>query len=196
MAVTIEQIEQELDAGGLKYMPAQPPLDGVILGMTTTNFRNSQGDNSLPLWVHLDQDFIKVHALTGFKLGGTHYWEFLQACLWIQTRTKLIQFEFDEHGAMMHIVVEWYVGDGTVTAVQLVLTVSALVKVAEEFSPALQAVLETGVITPSSSRSDAAPSSLGRGHRRRGHEGRAPMRTATDRDPSLAGPAPQPVSES
>jgi hypothetical protein len=150
MAVTIEQIKQELDSGGIKYNPVPNDPTGLAIIFGTQNYTDSAGLKSLGLYLSLEEngEYIKVMAPGAFAVGGDHFWEFLEACLWLQARTKLVQFELGD-GAMagkMSPVVEWPVEDGTVTTKQLLRAVMGLGAIVEEYSPALMAVMETGVV--------------------------------------------------
>ena len=107
----------------------------------TERFVNpADNEKRLVVIVALEEDgkYLKVMAPMAFDADGEHFWETLKACMEIQWRTKLIQFEFDDDDGEIRPIIEWPIEDGIVTAAQLRRAVSGLVALVDASYPILE----------------------------------------------------------
>ena len=154
MSMTLEEIAEILDRHDLKYEIRD---NQIITGMETENYRNMRGDNGLLIVIKLDEDgeYINIFAPMAFRVDGEHVDAFLRACMIIQWRTKLIQFEYDENDGEIRPIVEFPLEDGKMTDRQLLRSLSGLASLVDEFTPVLERAKDEGVVEfPDSSESD------------------------------------------
>ncbi len=146
MSVTIEELKVMLDAFGLKYKAHNAKQIGM--GFGTKQYRDKDGDENLVVILELSEDgeYFKAYAPNAFSAKGDHVDAFLRACMILQWRTKLVQFEFDPGDGEIRPIVEFPIEDGKVTEKQLKRCIMGLVGLLDEYYPALKRVLDTGII--------------------------------------------------
>jgi hypothetical protein len=139
----------------LRAIPGYTVLPGVndqsvSLLFRTENFKNRiNGEKLLAVIVALEEngEYIKVMSPGAFEVkGGRHVDAFWKACMMIQWRTKLIQFEYDESDGEVRPIVEWPIEDGGLTSMQLRRAIDGLVQLVDRYTPALELAASKGRI--------------------------------------------------
>ena len=154
MSMTLEEVAEILDRYDMKY---KIKGNEIITGMETENYRNMHGDNGLLIVIQLDEDgeYINIFAPMAFQVDGEHVDAFLRACMIIQWKTKLIQFEYDENDGEIRPIVEIPLEDGKLTDRQLMRSLAGLASLVDEFTPVLERAKDEGVVEfPDSQESD------------------------------------------
>ena len=150
MAVTISELKELLSAiPSYKLLPG-PNDQSVGLLFLTENFKNLvDGEKKIVVFVALEQDgrYIKVLSPQAFKVKrGRHVDDFWKACMMIQWKTKLIQFEYDDTDGEVRPIVEWPIEDGGLTSMQLRRAIDGLVQLVDHYAPALELAATKGRI--------------------------------------------------
>lgn len=146
MAVTIDQIAQMLAELGLKYEKKSDTV--IITAFHTKKYRHPGGAQALPLVIELSEngEYFKVFSPMAFQIQGEHVDAFLKACMMIQWKTKLIQFEYDANDGEIRPIVEFPIEDGTITKAQLQRCLYGITQIVDEFYPTLEKAARTGEI--------------------------------------------------
>ncbi len=148
MAITLDELDQKL-----REIPGFVPLPGPIpdsksLVFPTEHYADDDGDKRLLIIVVLEEngEYIKVLSPFAMKAKGRHADDLLKACMMVQWKTKLVQFEYDDTDGEIRPIIEWPVEDGTVTAKQLARAITGLVQIVDRFYPVLERALAKGKI--------------------------------------------------
>lgn len=146
MAMTIDEIAALLDEMDLKYEKKSDTM--IFTGFRTETFRHPQGGPGVPLIIELSEngEYFKLFSPMAFQVQGEHVDAFLKACMMIQWKTKLIQFEYDADDGEIRPIVEFPIEDGRITKTQLQRCLVGIVKILDEYFPTLEQAARTGVI--------------------------------------------------
>lgn len=147
MAMTIDELKGLLDQMGFHYQQKEPNSVGFFMRMQT--FQNPVNhEKSLLLVAQLLEDgrYFNLVAPKAFMVKGEHQDAFLRACLMIQWRTKMIQFEWDESDGETLPCVEFPLQDNKLTREQFERCVNGLCSLLDEFYPVLKRAAEEGVV--------------------------------------------------
>lgn len=146
MANTIEELEAFLKEAG--HHCKRGARGAIVLRFATKNYRDPDGDEGLLVLIRLEDDgkYLKIFAPTAFKAVGDHVDVFLRACMMLQWRTKLVQFEYDPDDGEIRPIVEFPLEDAKVTLNQLMRCIHGLAALIDEYSPVLTRALQEGVI--------------------------------------------------
>jgi hypothetical protein len=144
MAITRDEVVGHLNARGLHVEGGV----GVSVSLPMSRYVGVDGARSLRVKIEITEggEYLKVFAPGAFKADGDHAHAVLKACMILQWRTKLVQFEYHDRDGEVRPVVEFPIHDGTVTRSQLYRCVRGLARVVDDFYLSLKRALETGVI--------------------------------------------------
>jgi hypothetical protein len=120
----------------------------IYILFETLQYRNPEGEPTLWMIISLDEngEYFKLFAPNAFTADGNHPDIFLKACLVVQWRTKLIQFEYDDTDGEIRPIIEFPIEDGSLTVQQLKRCIGGMVELIDEYAPFLERALEEGVI--------------------------------------------------
>lgn len=151
MAISRAELEQHLDALGLRYGAHDEA--SLLLGFETERYRNPEGEGRLIVAIRLDEggEYVSFHAPGVFVPGAEHLDVFLRACMIAQWESKMIQFEYDRQNGEVAAIIEFPVEDATLTERQVRRCVFGLVNLLDEFYTPLARAAEDGVLDFSSS---------------------------------------------
>lgn len=146
MATTYDRLAALLPDAGITKFDRQS--DQIVFAVTTEAYRSPEGRDALLIVARLDEDgeYFKLFSPKAFVARPAHQNAFLRACMIIQWRTKLIQFEFDQDDGEIRPIIEFPLEDATLTARQLARCVGGMVTIMERYYPVLHTANETGVI--------------------------------------------------
>jgi hypothetical protein len=146
MAMTLEEIQQLLQEGKLKFRVHDER--SVVMMWDTRKYRNLEGALTLLVVVQLSEDgeYVKVFMPNAFTAKGAHVDVLLKACMMVQWRTKLVQFEYDSQGGEIRPIVEFPLEDSKLTSKQLRRCVTSLVFLVDEYYDTLKKALDEGVL--------------------------------------------------
>lgn len=146
MATTIEAIAGMLAAEGLNFQLNDD--ETISLGFQTETYRNILGDPGVMVLIQVleNGEYLKVFAPNAFDARGEFADVLLRACVMVQWKTKLIQFEYDVSDGELRVIVEFPLEDAVLTHRQLIRCVHGLVGILDEFYPVLYRALHEGVI--------------------------------------------------
>jgi hypothetical protein len=144
MAITRDEVIGHLTARGLHVESGLQ----VSVSFPMSHYVGAGGERSLRVKIEISEggEYLKVYAPGAFKADGEHAHAVLKACMILQWKTKLVQFEYHERDGEVRPVVEFPINDGTVTRSQLYRCVRGLARLVDEFHLPLKRALETGVI--------------------------------------------------
>ena len=130
--------------------------EAIYILFETRQYRNPEGEPALWMIISLDEggEYFKIFAPNAFTADGNHPDIFLKACLVVQWRTKLIQFEYDDTDGEIRPIIEFPIEDGSLTAQQLKRCIGSMVQLIDEYAPFLERALEEGVIEKGESGED------------------------------------------
>jgi hypothetical protein len=145
MAMTLSEVQTLLDETGIKYRVHDE--SSVALTWRTEHYRNAEGRAVVLVFVKLDLEgsYLKVFMPGAFTARGPHVDALLRACMILQWRTLLVQFEYDETDGEIRPIVEFPLEDAKLTSKQLGRCVRALVYLVDEYYPTLRRALDEGV---------------------------------------------------
>ncbi|GMV41632.1 MAG: hypothetical protein AMXMBFR64_33480 [Myxococcales bacterium] len=146
MATTVREIAGFLDERGIKY-----DIKGdsrIVTGFRTKSFTNVEGEKSIVVVILLQEDgrYFQVYAPLAMRAEGPHQEAFMKACMAVQWKTKLIQFEMDPQDGEIRPTVEFPLEDAPLTAAQLHRSIGGLITLLEEYYPVLEKALKTGQV--------------------------------------------------
>lgn len=147
MGVTVGQLTEMLDNMKVKYR--EHGVGKFVSIWSTENFVDPDtGKKALLIVLDLEEDgeYIKIYAPEAFKATGPHADALLKACMMVQWKTKLVQFEYDDGDGEIRPIIEWPIEDGAVTEQQLRRCYAGLVQLIDKFYSPLKKALETGKI--------------------------------------------------
>ena len=146
MATTLQELSSLLDGSGIKHGLTD---DGttIVLSYEMNHYRDRDADASLLLTIEVDEDgeYVRVAAPDAYRVRLAHRDAFLQACLMVQQRTKLVQFEWAGDATLTPLI-ELPLEDAAVTARQLERCVRSMVVIVDEYHDALALVAATGAV--------------------------------------------------
>lgn len=149
MAMTLDQIEGLLGQLGVKYR-REDEKNHIGLAMSTKKYRPPEDESfeGVVIFIKLEEDgeYIKIFAPKAFLATGPHVDAFLRACMIMQWRTKLVQFEYDPSDGEIRPIVEFPIEDGTVTAKQLGRCLHGISVLLDEYFETLSKALQTGEV--------------------------------------------------
>ena len=156
MAVTLDQIKGFLDARSVNYEVRDENTLGF--GISTEVYTNTHGVKGISLVVSLDEngEYFQLVAPVAFKGEGPNLPVFLQACMEIQWRTKLIQFEYDSSDGEVRPVIEFPLEDAPMTQKQFDRCVTGMIQLMDNSYPVLDKALKEGTIEFPTSKNPAA----------------------------------------
>ena len=156
MAMTIDELSTLLEEVGIKQYKKSDATK-LSFGIATDNYRGPEGQPGLSLVVELSEngEYFKVWAFRAFVASGPHLDAFLKACMALQWKTKLVQFEFDESDGEIRPIVEFPLEDSKLTAKQLGRSVHGLVHIVDHYFPFLKRILDAGVVEWPKEKGDA-----------------------------------------
>jgi hypothetical protein len=149
MATSLAQICEFLTAEGLPYRVVD---NKILTGFRTSEYRDTEGDNTLSLMIVLeglqhDGEFLRVTAPKVYSYtGGPHKAAFFQLLLMISWETRMVQYEYDVRDGEVTATVELAIADSTLTRRQLIFCIHCLARVTEENHQAITAAMTTGEI--------------------------------------------------
>lgn len=154
MATTIDQIRMMLDELSIQYQ--QHDEETIYILFETRQYRNQEGERALWMIVSLDEggEYFKLFAPNAFTADGNHPDVFLKACLIVQWRTKLIQFEYDQFDGEIRPIIEFPIEDASLTQDQLKRCIAGMVELIDEYAPFLERALQEGVLADSPSEEE------------------------------------------
>lgn len=146
MPTSIDEIRSMLDELDIQYRHRDDRA--IYILFETRQYRNPEGEPALWMIIDLDEggEYFKLFAPNAFTADGNHPDIFLKACLVVQWRTKLIQFEYDESDGEIRPIIEFPIEDSALTAQQLKRCIGGMVQLIDEYAPFLERALEEGVI--------------------------------------------------
>lgn len=145
--ITREELLEKL--GEIPGLKPQDAGEAIGLIFKTDKYVNPEtGQNILLIFLQLDEDgeYLKLQCPMAWKIKGRNVDDFLRACMMIQWRTKLIQFEYDESDGEIRPMIEWPIEDGTVTVKQLIRAIYGMKHLVDDYAPVLDRALETGKV--------------------------------------------------
>jgi hypothetical protein len=146
MAATIKEITRILDDHDMKYHVND--RGHVVFKMATRTYRDADGDDGLMLVINLSEDgeYFQLFAPMAYRCQGPHVQVFLQACMEIQWRTKLIQYEYDREDGEIRPKIEFPLEDALLTDRQLIRCISGICSLTDTYHETLAGALATGEI--------------------------------------------------
>lgn len=146
MATTVREIAGFLDERGISYEIKSDTK--IVTGFRTKTYTNVEGENSILIVILLGEDgrYFQVYAPLAMRATGDHVDALLRACMAVQWKTKLIQFELDHGDGEIRPVVEFPLEDSPMTSKQLHRCLGGLITLLEEYYPILEKALTTGVV--------------------------------------------------
>ena len=120
----------------------------ITLGFQTETYRNVLGEPGVMVVIELLEEggYIKVYAPNAFDASGEFADVLMRACVMVQWKTKLVQFEYDVRDGEVRVIVEFPLEDAPLTQRQLIRCVHGLIGILDEFYPVLHRALHEGVI--------------------------------------------------
>lgn len=146
MAMTLDELTAMLDDIGIKKRERRD--DDVIFGFGTESYRAPNGAEGILLVAQLDEngEYFQVYAPMAFKVKPDHQEAFLKACMMIQWKTKLIQFEFDASDGEIRPVIEFPLEDNKLTRKQLARCIGGLCQIVDRYYTVLNKANDTGEV--------------------------------------------------
>lgn len=155
MAMTLEEVGTLLETEGIRF--EQKGLSRLLLGSGTRRYRSPEGYEGVFLIIELAEDgeYFKLFAPKAYQAVGPHVDAFLQSCMVIQWRTKLVQFEYDPSDGEIRPIIEFPLEDNKLTAKQLLRCIIGLVQIVDEYYEPLKRALDDGVAYKGPSQDEA-----------------------------------------
>ena len=146
MATTVQAISAMLELRQIEHH--MEDKDKIIFGVRMTHRRDSSGEFGLVLVIQImeEGEYFKIFAPAAYKTQGPHAGAALAACMQIQWRTQLIQFEYDTRDGEIRPVVEFPLEDAELTPRQLFRCIDGLCKIIDRYDEALINALMNGVV--------------------------------------------------
>lgn len=146
MATTLAEIKGLLEAKKIKFGEVNEHT--LVLWYGTEKYTDSDGDKALKIAIELTEDgeYIRIFSPKAFTVSGANVPAFLQACMEIQWKTKLIQFEYDRNDGEIRPIIEFPIEDSALTPRQLYRCILGIVKIIDEYYLVLMKALNEGVV--------------------------------------------------
>lgn len=165
MATTMAQIASILDDVDLNYV-TDDDSDSILLGFgidpEMATYRDKDGDPHLRVVVAVAEkgEFLNVFAPFAWSLDGCeHKAAVFEAFTLIQSRYKMLRFDYDPADGEVRPNVELPLEDATLTATQFHRVMHALIDGIGRFDPVIRKAMETGTVSLDlASRPCAGPS--------------------------------------
>ena len=148
MPTTLDEIIVFLERQELKFRV----LDGqerILTGFGTQRYRDTDGDLHLHLIIALEEsgEFFKVFAPSCYRNDNEEHQEAVfQTLLMVSWRSKMVQFELDQHGGSICATVEFPLEDSTLTENQMIRAIYAVVRILEYYHPVIQGAIDSGTV--------------------------------------------------
>lgn len=135
--------------GEIPGLKPQVKGDAVAVIFKTDHYVDPDtGMNALLIILKLREngEYLEIFVPNAWKIKGKNVDDFLKACMMIQWKTKMIQFEYHESDGEVRPIIEWPIEDGTVTTKQLHRAISGMQQLVDGFAPVLDNALATGKV--------------------------------------------------
>lgn len=148
MAVTREYLAALLESAGLFHQLSEDDPNSIFTGFKTESFTDAKGDQGIFIVIRLEEEgeYLKIYSPLAYKVSGPNRNAALQACMSIQWRTKLVQFEWDSNDGEIRPIVEWPIEDGSITERQLMRAIGGLASLVDGYDPVIRFAIERGEV--------------------------------------------------
>jgi hypothetical protein len=136
MATSYDTICEFLDKQEIRY--ARHDNGTILVQYDTHKYRDPQGEANVLIAIELEQDgrFLKIFVPNAFSYReGPYKAVVLQAALFVNFRTKMLQFEYDPRDGEIRAMVEFPLEDSPLGEEQFFRAFHALLALVEESSP-------------------------------------------------------------
>jgi hypothetical protein len=136
VATSYETICKYLDTRGIDY--SRHDNGAILIRYETNKYRDPQGQTNLLIAIELEQEgrFVKIFVPNAFSYrDGPYKAVVLQAALFINFQTKMLQFEYDPRDGEIRAMVEFPLEDSPLGEEQFFRAFTALCLLLEESSP-------------------------------------------------------------
>lgn len=185
MTITIEQVIERLEAGGLKVGRARDGGEHCGVMMQTRSYVDADGDHCLQLVCRLDQGgaYLEVAAPRAYSArNARHRPALFEALLGICYGVKHVRAEHDPTDGEVRFAIDMPVLDNEVTTQQLCAMVAVLFMTVEEFHAVIVHAMDSGEIDMERRLSVLQPGGPGRGDGGGGDDSAGDGRAGDDMD--------------
>lgn len=151
MPITIADVVQHLEAGGLEVRPPDPAEQSCSLVLPAHSYRNAAGEASVAVAVRVMDEGTYVEALVprAYDAGeARHKLAFFDALLRMGLTYRHVRVGHDAADGEVRLAVDLPVLNGTVTPEQLQAMVVSLLLTLDDFHEVLVHAMQTGEVDP------------------------------------------------
>jgi hypothetical protein len=146
MAMTLGETAKIAGETGLPF--ERQGLSRLVFTIPTDRYRNLSGERSLRVVLQLNEDgeYVTIYAPNAFNISAKSSEVFIRACMQIQWKTRLVQFEYDSVDGEIRPVVEFPLEDSGLTTRQISRCLRGVAAILDEYYLTLHKASVEGVL--------------------------------------------------